>query len=221
LCSRAMSVGAALVSRFHATPSSHAPRAYGDIRWAVPEGRVPRGSHRRVPWLDTLFAVCAAMQQRRTRTGSGIVGSCCRSRDLPGASSRVESNRTRYSRSYGAQADPSKFPKCPQGCSSIARPNILMFNDSDWTRTRTAAQSDRLVDWYSSLVATQTPCVVIEVGAGTSVPTVRYQSELLSRVPGSYIVRINAREPQIPHNRKGFELPMSALVRECQCVSRE
>ena len=136
-------------------------------------------------------------------------------------SSRVESNRTRYSRSYGAQADPSKFPKCPQGCSSIARPNILMFNDSDWTRTRTAAQSDRLVDWYSSLVATQTPCVVIEVGAGTSVPTVRYQSELLSRVPGSYIVRINAREPQIPHNRKGFELPMSALVRECQCVSRE
>jgi len=93
LCSRAMSVGAALVSRFHATPSSHTPRAHGDIRWAVPEGRVPRGSHRRVPWLDTLFAMCTAMQQRRTRTGSCIVGSCCRSRDLPGASSRVESSR--------------------------------------------------------------------------------------------------------------------------------
>lgn len=76
----------------------------------------------------------------------------------------------------------SPLPCCPR-CGSVARPNILMFGDWEWIAERTETQQRRLATWLADL---RRP-VVIELGAGTAVPTVRRFSESL----GLPLVRIN------------------------------
>lgn len=80
----------------------------------------------------------------------------------------------------------SPLPRCPH-CGALARPNILMFNDGDWIADRTEAQFDRLRQWRAQARG----LVVIELGAGTDIPSVRRMSE----VQGVPIVRINPRAP--------------------------
>jgi NAD-dependent SIR2 family protein deacetylase len=85
------------------------------------------------------------------------------------------------------------FPLCPD-CSGIARPNVLMFGDWSWIPARQEAQAGRQAKWLSSV---KKP-VIIELGAGTAIPTVRLFSENVCRRVGGYLVRINVREPQVP-----------------------
>jgi len=79
-------------------------------------------------------------------------------------------------------------PRCPR-CGALARPNILMFNDSAWIDTRTEAQSTRLQAWRARVRAP----VVVELGAGVDIPSVRRMSER-QRAP---LIRINPRAPQL------------------------
>jgi NAD-dependent SIR2 family protein deacetylase len=94
----------------------------------------------------------------------------------------------------------------------IIRPNILMFGDWTWNDDRTTRQEVRLSDWverhHTSRVA------IIEMGAGTTIPSVRYQSEsFLSQAPQASLIRINPREAHIPDRLKsrGISLYMGAL----------
>lgn len=90
----------------------------------------------------------------------------------------------------------SPLPRCPQ-CGAVARPNILMFGDWDWIESRTARQMARLDRWLS---AVQRP-VVVEVGAGLTIPTVRHFSER----HGPRVIRINPRDDAIhPHHGVGI-----------------
>lgn len=82
----------------------------------------------------------------------------------------------------------SALPVCP-ACEGMARPNILMFGDGDWVADRSLAQQRRLEQWLSGVSSP----VVVELGAGTAVPAVRWFSSLL-KVP---IIRINLRESAI------------------------
>lgn len=59
-------------------------------------------------------------------------------------------------------------PRCP-ACGGIARPNILLFGDPDWIEARTTNQRQRLDEWMAGAWR----LVVIELGAGTEIPTVR------------------------------------------------
>ena len=86
-----------------------------------------------------------------------------------------------------------EFPRCPD-CGGIARPNVLMFGDWSWIPARQEAQSGRQAKWLSSV---KNP-VVIELGAGTAIPTVRLFGEGASRRFGGKLVRINLREPEVP-----------------------
>lgn len=98
------------------------------------------------------------------------------------------------------EIDPGTFralpplPACPR-CGALARPNVLMFGDPGWDPARTEAQEERLSVWLRS----QDPqrLVVVECGAGTAVPTVRFFCERLAR-SGATLVRINLREAQAP-----------------------
>lgn len=83
-------------------------------------------------------------------------------------------------------------PRCPH-CGGLARPNILMFGDGGWIEHRSARQTDRLERW---LDAVERP-VVIELGAGTAIPSVRHFSQAVIR-RGGRLVRINPREPAVP-----------------------
>lgn len=82
----------------------------------------------------------------------------------------------------------SELPHCPR-CGALARPNILMFGDGGWLPERTGHQQQRLELWRRAAGR----IVVIELGAGTSVPTVRWFGESL-RVP---LIRINPTEPAV------------------------
>lgn len=96
------------------------------------------------------------------------------------------------------------LPTCPE-CGGLARPNILMFGDGDWIPDRTDRQLESLREWRRG----RENVVVVELGAGTAVPTVRRQAELASAADGA-LIRINPREPEIRHGR-GVSLPLGAL----------
>ncbi|GLZ32901.1 NAD-dependent protein deacetylase [Lentzea sp. NBRC 105346] len=98
----------------------------------------------------------------------------------------------------------SDLPKC-RNCGGLARPNILMFGDWTWVPDRSQRQLDELTKWRRE----QRNLVVVEIGAGQAVPTVRRQAELASAASGA-LIRINPREPEIRHGR-GVALPMGAL----------
>jgi NAD-dependent SIR2 family protein deacetylase len=77
------------------------------------------------------------------------------------------------------------LPVCPH-CGGLARPNVLMFNDADWIGNRTLAQRQTLNRW----VSTVEPGVVVEIGAGKAVATVRAYTANRQR-EGWKLVRIN------------------------------
>lgn len=97
-------------------------------------------------------------------------------------------------------------PLCPR-CGSAARPNILMFGDYSWIADRTERQQER----FRAFLAGQSGkrIVVVELGAGTAVPTVRAMSQRIGAISQARVIRINPREPQItaPH----ISLPCGAL----------
>ncbi|CAL92854.1 SIR2 family NAD-dependent protein deacylase [Azoarcus olearius] len=80
-------------------------------------------------------------------------------------------------------------PRCPH-CGAVARPNILMFGDWGWLEERSAAQQARLADWLDRV---QRP-LVVEIGAGTAIPTVRRVGERA----GATLVRINPQADRDP-----------------------
>jgi NAD-dependent SIR2 family protein deacetylase len=88
------------------------------------------------------------------------------------------------------------LPACPGG-GGLARPNILMFGDFGWISSRTDAQIRRMEAWLDA--NRERSIAVVECGAGTAVPTVRYRSEAVARaLPGARLIRINPREAQTP-----------------------
>lgn len=95
----------------------------------------------------------------------------------------------------------SSLPSCPD-CGGLARPNVLMFGDADWIPARTEAQLQRLEAW---LTRVSRP-VVVELGAGTGVPTVRWFGSSLN----APVIRINLRENAIGKD-KGVGLAGRAL----------
>ena len=98
-----------------------------------------------------------------------------------------------------------ELPKCP-ACGALARPNILMFGDYGWDPGRNAQQEHRLDGWLRSAGP---KLVVVELGAGTSVPTVRTFSEGIAEARNARLVRINIRQPKALDG--GISLPMGAL----------
>lgn len=88
------------------------------------------------------------------------------------------------------------LPTAPDG--SPARPNVLMFGDGDWIPDRAAAQQARYEAFLRSVRGSR--LVAIELGAGTAIPTVRW--ECARR--GTSLVRINPREASGPPGTVGL-----------------
>ena len=101
------------------------------------------------------------------------------------------------------------LPSCP-ACGGLARPNILMFGDWSWDPARSGPGLQDLHEWIR---AHRRDLAVVEIGAGTAVPTVRREAELASATTGR-LVRINVREPQVRHGRGvGIPGPAAATLR--------
>ena len=111
--------------------------------------------------------------------------------------------------SFVDMANPAWFsrdPECPR-CGELARPNVLMFNDWHWIPHRSSAQERRLEAWIDE--AKNSRLVIIELGAGSAVPTVRMTSERVARSLDATLVRINPQEPLVPGGH--VSLPLGAL----------
>lgn len=92
------------------------------------------------------------------------------------------------------------LPTCNK-CRKLARPNILMFNDWVWMSSRTDNQQAAMAIWSRK----PSSRVVIELGAGVDIPTIRYTSQ----AQGCPVIRINTRHPQLPEGM-GVSLQMGA-----------
>lgn len=97
------------------------------------------------------------------------------------------------------------LPLC-RNCGSIARPNILLFGDGDWLSDRSDMQESSLQRWLSNV---RQP-LVLEIGAGTAVPTVRHFARRLQSQRSAKIVRINPGDPPA-NDRSMLTLPTGAL----------
>jgi NAD-dependent SIR2 family protein deacetylase len=109
--------------------------------------------------------------------------------------------------------DPKTFrakgslPRCPS-CGDLARPNVLMFGDGQWLSARTSDQEARFAAWLAR--TTGEPLAIVEVGAGSAVPTVRWTCERLADRRNATLIRINPREPEGPVGT--ISLPLGALA---------
>lgn len=88
-----------------------------------------------------------------------------------------------------------QIPQCPY-CGNNARPNVLMFNDYFWVSDRTDAQERRLENFLHQI--NRQSAVIIELGAGMAVPTIRHLSMHLGKILAGTVIRINPREAKIP-----------------------
>lgn len=95
-------------------------------------------------------------------------------------------------------------------CGGLARPNIVMFGDWNWVNERNQLQRRREKVWFDQVVHGLANVAVVEMGAGTSIPSVRHFSHRMSYEYGARIVRINPREPQVPSS-KDVGIPLGAL----------
>lgn len=97
----------------------------------------------------------------------------------------------------------SELPRCPQ-CGALARPNILMFNDFAWVRRRAEQQRTAFSQWR----ARTDRMVIVELGAGTAVPSIRLMGESLGRP----LIRVNPRESDVAPHRGHVSMEQTALT---------
>lgn len=96
----------------------------------------------------------------------------------------------------------SELPLCPY-CDALARPNVLMFEDWTYLSQATDMQLWRLAQWEKTIER----LVVIEIGAGSAIPSVRRKGASY-RCP---IIRINPRDAHVSGS-ESVSLPLAALT---------
>lgn len=92
----------------------------------------------------------------------------------------------------------------------MARPNILMFSDWHWQSQMQDEKEQKLIAWLKQV----NNLAIIELGAGTAVPSVRNFSEQLVKHPineSVSLLRINLREPQVPDKSNCYGVSLGAL----------
>lgn len=88
-----------------------------------------------------------------------------------------------------------QIPKCIR-CGGVARPNILMFGDFSWLSDRARRQEREFDEFMTDHVGKR--LAIIELGAGTAIPTIRHMGERLAGRNKAMLIRINPREAQVP-----------------------
>jgi NAD-dependent SIR2 family protein deacetylase len=112
------------------------------------------------------------------------------------------------------------LPRC-RNCPALARPNVLMFGDGSWLDRRTEAQHERFNGWLNELAKSAAKVAVIELGAGSAIPTVRLTSERVVASLSGTLIRINPREDDVPSGQIGLPLGAAEGIRRIfECAGR-
>lgn len=81
-----------------------------------------------------------------------------------------------------------ELPRCPR-CGALARPNVLMYDDTKWIDAERRVQQRRFDDWLGSVRGER--LLVMELGAGEGAASVRRVGEKLLERSRVSLVRIN------------------------------
>ncbi len=96
------------------------------------------------------------------------------------------------------------LPKCK--CGALARPNIMMFNDYGFNAEETSKQEDEFNKFMNKYVNAGKNIVMIEIGAGTAIPSIRAIGEnIMQGVEKAELIRINPRESFGPNGIHSVE----------------
>lgn len=111
------------------------------------------------------------------------------------------------------------YPRCIN-CEKLARPAILMFDDSTWLED--PVKFERWRSWKSALgqVAVQRgklKVAVLEIGAGQRVPTVRYNAARLLDDFDADLIRVNPDWPS-SDNQRGISRTISIPARGLESI---
>lgn len=98
------------------------------------------------------------------------------------------------------------LPLCPT-CKAIARPNILMFSDWDWDSKNSSIQERKYRNWLDR--NRNKNLVVLEIGAGENIPTVRLECESVYSLQKNFFIRINPVEYKTP--RGGISIKLGGM----------
>jgi len=98
------------------------------------------------------------------------------------------------------------LPTCIN-CNLMARPNILMFGDMGWIPSRCTEQERHYDAWFTKVHGKN--IVAIEFGAGTAIPTIRYECQHRAKT----LIRVNPRESQGPEGSIGISLNALEAIR--------
>jgi len=102
----------------------------------------------------------------------------------------------------------SRLPQCKH-CGNLARPNVLMFGDFQFTNVRVNHQQLNFLSWIKQNVMKNKKIAIIEIGAGKKIPTVRNLSEDIMRQYNAKLIRINPRDYDGPKNV--ISIPLGGL----------
>ena len=108
----------------------------------------------------------------------------------------------------------SPMPRGPPGKDlQVARPNICMFGDYKWIADKADAQKRALYAFTEGVRSVDgEPFVVVEIGSGLAVPTVRYMSESLVTGNRGILIRINPVDSVIPEGiKEHVSIPLGGL----------
>ena len=90
------------------------------------------------------------------------------------------------------------LPRC-KNCNELARPNILMFGDGKFLDNRADEQNKKFNNWR--VKNRDKKIVIIEVGAGSVIPTIRNFGDRLSSIEKDVtLIRINPREADVEND---------------------
>ena len=87
----------------------------------------------------------------------------------------------------------SEPPRCPY-CQRLARQNVLMFDDYFYSSNYQNLKRNKLDLWLKEVQN----LVVIELGAGKAIPTVRRFSERTAKAKKGGFIRINPQDAGVP-----------------------
>jgi len=111
--------------------------------------------------------------------------------------SNLECDNYEYGNSWFNNEPITQKHVCPK-CGETARPNILLFSDWEWDSKNSDIQEK---EYQSFLERNENKKIcIIEIGAGTKIPSVRYHSEHIFESYDAEFIRINLNETDIPEN---------------------
>eukprot|EP01084_Bolivina_argentea_P015501 29004_1 len=91
--------------------------------------------------------------------------------------------------------DMKYIPNC-DGCNGLMRPNVSFFSDTQDTFNgeRIIKQKERLMEWLNEFMNDKKELLVVEIGCGKSIHSLRWECEYLKSLENVKLIRINPTE---------------------------